>query len=183
MKRMLIALFVMFLMVLPARAQVVPPEATLSGELATPSGIVEKRVEEKADLTQPTVETKSKLEKVLEENPVGPLRWDNFLRYTVTSAVKNGVPVNTVVLILLFPLIVAIVAAARHLVGVRGAGILTPALLSVAFLATGIWAGMALFVIILVVTILGRMAAKRAQTPILTPSFSPAMDRIGGEYF
>ena len=139
-----------------ANAQVVPPEATLSGELATPSGIVERRVEEKTDLTQPTGETKNKLEKVLEENPVGELSARNFLRYGVTKAVKNGVPVNTVVLILLFPLVVAIVAAARHLIGVRGAGILTPALLSVAFLATGVSAGVTLFIIILLVTVVGK---------------------------
>lgn len=133
--------------------------ASISAE-ATPSGIVEKRIEEKADLTQPTSVTKSKLEKLLEENPVGGLSWNNFLRHSVTRAVKNGVPVNTVVLVLLFPLIVAIVAAARHLIGVRGVGILTPALLSVAFLATGVWAGVALFVIILFLTIVARIALK-----------------------
>ncbi|RLG37774.1 MAG: hypothetical protein DRO01_06890, partial [Thermoproteota archaeon] len=118
--------------------------STESAEIATPSSIVEKEIEEKDDLTQPTKEVKSKLEKVLEENPVGELSATNFLRVAVVRAVKNGVPVNTVVLILLFPLIVAIIAAARHLIGVRGIGILTPALLSVAFLATGIWAGVIL---------------------------------------
>lgn len=163
MKRIVLSLLVLFAVVMPVKAEMVSPEATLSGDLsaqvwiATPSGIVEKRVEEKTDLTQPTGETKNKLEKVLEENPVGELSWNNFLRVAVHKAVKNGVPVNTVVLILLFPLVVAIVTAARHLIGVRGAGILTPALLSVAFLATGIWAGMALFLIILLVTVLGKM--------------------------
>lgn len=156
MKKILFAFLLLFIFVLPVKAQLVPPEATVSGEVATPSGIVEKRVEEKTDLTQPTVETKSKLERVLEENPVGELKWYNFLRFAITASVRNGVPINTVVLILLFPLIVAIVTAARHLIGVRGAGILTPALLSVAFLATGIWAGMALFIIILLVTLFGR---------------------------
>lgn len=141
-----------FAWVTPVKAEMVASESGI----ATSSGIVEKKIEEKTDLTQPTNEAKSKLVKVLEENPVGELSWNNFLRFAVTRAVKNGVPVNTVVLILLFPLIVAIVTAARHLIGVRGAGILTPALLSVAFLATGIWAGMALFVIILIVTVLGK---------------------------
>lgn len=155
-RKILFVLFMLFVTVGTVQAQVVPPEASLSGEVATPSGIVEKRVEEKTDLTQPTGEIKNKLEKLLEENPVGELKWYNFLRFSVTAAVKNGVPVNTVALILLFPLIVAIVTAARHLIGVRGVGILTPALLSVAFLATGIWAGIALFVIILLVTVLGR---------------------------
>ena len=155
MKRIVLAFLLLFMVAIPARAEMVSPEATLSGEIATPSGIVEKRVEEKTDLTQPTGETKNKLERVLEENPVGELSWNNFLRYSITHAVKNGVPVNTVVLILLFPLVVAMVTAARHLIGVRGAGILTPALLSVAFLATGIWAGVVLFLIILIVTVLG----------------------------
>ncbi|MFH1244307.1 MAG: 7TM domain-containing protein [bacterium] len=156
MKRILTWFFCFGVLAMPVRAQVMPPEATLSGEVATPAGIVEKAVEPKQDLTQPTVEVKSKLEQVLLDHPVGQLNWKNFLRYGVTRAVKNGVPVNTVVLILLFPLVVAMVAAARHLIGIRGAGILTPALLSVAFLATGIWAGVALFIIILLVTVVAR---------------------------
>lgn len=158
----------------PVKAQLVPPEATSSGDLlsseagqATPSSIVERRVEEKTDLTQPTGEVKNKLEKVLEENPVGKLDWTNFLRYAITQAVKKGVPINTVVLILLFPLVVAMVAAARHLVGMRGAGILTPALLSVAFLATGVWAGVALFIMILLVTVLGRTILKSLKLQYL----------------
>ena len=135
--------------------------ATVSAGLpAGEAGIVEKTVEPKQDLTQPTVEVKNKLEQVLLDSPVGELGWKNFLRYGVTRAVKNGVPVNTVVLILLFPLVVAMVAAARHLIGIRGAGILTPALLSVAFLATGIWAGVGLFAIILLVTVLARNVLK-----------------------
>ena len=162
MRGLFFVIFVLQLSVSSVQAQELASgsvSASISAE-ATPSGIVEKRIEEKADLTQPTSVTKNKLEKLLEENPVGGLSWNNFLRYSVTRAVKNGVPVNTVVLVLLFPLIVAIVAAARHLIGVRGVGILTPALLSVAFLATGVWAGVVLFVIILLVTIVARIALK-----------------------
>lgn len=173
MKRIVLAVFLFLISVTSVRAELVSPEATLSGEIvgqaeqATPSSIVEKVVVEKTDLTQPTGDVKNKLEKVLEENPVGDLTWKNFLRYAVTRAVKNGVPVNTVVLVLLFPLVVAMVAAARHLVGVRGAGILTPALLSVAFLATGVWAGVLLFVVILLVTIAARMSLKALKLQYL----------------
>lgn len=156
MKKMLFLFLMFFVFVQGVKAEVVAPEATLSGEIATPAGIVERKVVENADLTQPTSETKNKLERVLVDNPVGQLSWRNFLRYSITRAVTNGVPVNTVVLILLFPLVVALVTAARHLIGVRGVGILTPALLSVAFLATGVWAGAALFIIILFVTIVGK---------------------------
>jgi hypothetical protein len=156
MKKIFLALVVLVAMVRPVYAQMVPPEATLSGEIATPAGIVEKKIEEKTDLTQPTVEVKSKLRKVIEDNPVGELSYTNFLRYIIERAVKQGVPANTLVLIILFPLAVTMVAASRHLLGIRGTGILSPALLSIAFLATGVWAGVVLFVIILVVTVISR---------------------------
>lgn len=176
MKKILVLIsFLMF--VAPARAQVLPNPSTdlaatesavaTSSSEATPSGIVEKKVEEKPDLTQPTVEVKSKLERVIEENQPGPLSWNNFLQHAVVRAVKNGVPANTVVLILLFPLVVAIVAASRHLIGVRGMGILTPALLSVAFLATGVWAGIALFITILIVATVARMVLRKLKLQYL----------------
>jgi len=174
MRKILFVLFALNIFASPVKAQMVPANvsaqeiATNSSEVATPTAsIVEKRVEEKTDLTQPTVEVKNKLERVLEDNPVGDLSWKNFLRYSVTESVRNGVPVNTVVLILLFPLVVAMVAAARHLIGMRGAGILTPALLSVAFLATGIWAGVFLFAVIVMVTVVARTALKTLKLQYL----------------
>lgn len=178
MKKILVSLVLMLLVVVPVRAQelaveeatesaVATESAALDAASATSSGIVEKQIEEKDDITQPTQEVKNKLEKVLEENPVGDLHWNNFLRAGVVRAVKNGVPVNTVVLILLFPLIVAIVAAARHLIGMRGVGILTPALLSVAFLATGIWAGVGMFLVIIAVATAARILLKRLKLQYL----------------
>lgn len=180
MSRFLVVLVGLWLLAAPVQAQVVPSpipnaalettssaEATNSGEATSSGSIVERSPEPKRDLTQPTQEVKSELERVLEENPVGPLSWNNFLRFAVTEAVKNGLPVNTVVLILLFPLIVAMVAAARHLIGVRGVGILTPALLAVAFLATGVWAGVLLFIIILLVATGARIAIKKLKLQYL----------------
>ncbi len=169
MKKIILGIIVFLAFVNPVHAQLVPSEivATMSSEIATPAGEVVKLTTEKTDITQPTIETKSKLQRVLDANPVGELSWKNFLRYAITQAANNGVPINTIVLILLFPLVVAIVAAARHLIGVRGAGILTPALLSVAFLATGIWAGAALFVIILLVTVVGRTVLKSLKLQYL----------------
>ncbi len=166
----------------PVHAQLMPPEATLSGDVATPAAIVTTPADPKTDITQPTQAGNNKLEKVLTDNPVGPLSWRNFLRYGITQAVQNGVPVNTVVLILLFPLIVAIVAAARHLIGMRGAGILTPALLAVAFLATGIWAGVALFAVILAVTMIGRTLLARLKLQYL-PRVSLLLWIVSGGVF
>jgi len=156
MKQIMLALVIIFLVVMPARAQML---ASDSADIATESAaqiVVEKTPEPKADLTQSTVEVKSKLRKLVDDNPVGELTYTNFLRYTIERVAKNGVPVNTLVLIMLFPLAVSLVVASRHLLGIRGTGILTPALLSVAFLATGVWAGVILFLIILVVTVISR---------------------------
>lgn len=164
MNKIILGIVMCFAFVMPVKAEMV---ASTSSEIASASASIEKAPPEKTDLTQPTDETKNKLQRVLDENPVGELSWKNFLRYAINKAVNNGVPINTVVLILLFPLVVAIVAAARHLIGVRGAGILTPALLSVAFLATGIWAGAALFIVILLVTVLGRTVLKSLKLQYL----------------
>jgi len=153
----------------------VPPDATMSSE------IIESPMP-KVDITQPTVEVKSKLEKVLEENPTGPLTWHNFLRHAVASAVAKDVPVNTVVLILLFPLVVAIVAAARHLIGMRGVGILTPALLSVAFLATGVWSGVILFLVILSVATVARIILKHLKLQYL-PRLALLLWIVSGSVF
>lgn len=178
MNKMLLGLVMLFVFIPQVLAQVVPSEATLSA-------VVETAVETpqpKQDLTQPTSETKDKLEQVLTDNPVGDLSWKNFLRYGITRAVTNGVPVNTVVLILLFPLVVAMVAAARHLIGIRGAGILTPALLSVAFLATGVWAGVVLFLVILIVTIVARTVLKTFKLQYL-PRVSLLLWVVSGGVF
>lgn len=156
MRKILFAIVGLLLVTTPVKAEMLASE---SADIASESAaqiIVEKTPEPKADLTQPTVEVKGKLRKVIDDNPVGELTYTNFLRYTIERAAKNGVPVNTLVLIMLFPLAVTLVAASRHLLGIRGTGILTPALLSVAFLATGIWAGVVLFLIVLFVTVISR---------------------------
>ena len=177
MVKKILVLLVVFLSMLvgPVHAQVVPPDATMSSE------IIESPMP-KVDITQPTVEVKSKLEKVLEENPTGPLTWHNFLRHAVASAVAKDVPVNTVVLILLFPLVVAIVAAARHLIGMRGVGILTPALLSVAFLATGVWSGVILFLVILSVATVARIILKHLKLQYL-PRLALLLWIVSGSVF
>jgi hypothetical protein len=172
MRKIVFAIVVFLAMVAPVRAEL----------LSASDAAMVKRVDTNANLTQPTGEAQNKLEKVLTDNPVGELNWHNFLRFAINRAVNNGVPVNTVVLILLFPLIVALVTAARHLIGIRGAGILTPALLSVAFLATGIWAGVALFVVILFVTVAGRAALTHFKLQYL-PRVSLLLWVVSGAVF
>jgi hypothetical protein len=143
--------------------------ATLSGELATESArtVVERVVEPKSDITEPRAETKSRLERYLDEKAVGPLSWHNFLQHAVRNSIAMGVAPNTIVLVLLFPVVAAIIAAARHLIGLRGFGIFTPAVLSVAFVATGMFVGILLFLVILLVATLSRGLTHRLKLQYL----------------
>lgn len=150
----------------PEEAATSSSEASESAE-ATPSAQVSPSPIPATDLTEPTGDARGQLELLLLDNPTGELKWNNFIRFAMERAVRNGVPVNTVVLVLLFPLVVALVASARHLIGVRGVSILTPALLSVAFLATGIWVGVALFLIILLVATTSRILLRKLKLQYL----------------
>jgi len=87
----------------------------------------------------------------------------NIVRYAIRYAVTQGVPANTIVLILLFPLVATIVVFARHIIGLKSFGIFTPALLSVALLATGLLTGIGLFLFILTVATLVRMLLKKIR--------------------
>jgi hypothetical protein len=166
-------LFVLFIVLQVFAGRVGAQEATTaavatgSAVASESSVVIESEPVVKTDLTQPTEGVKSKLVKLIEEHPAGELSWNNFLRFFMERAVKQGVPANTLVLIILFPLAVTLVAASRHVIGIRGTGILTPALLSVAFLATGIWAGVILFGLTLAVTIISRSLLKNFRLQYL----------------
>src|SRR4030043_1695435 len=116
-----------------------------------------------SDITQPTKETLGPLEKMLEEQVLGSIWPKNPIKYAIRTAVESGVPANTIVLLLLLPVIAAIIAAARHLIGLRGFGIFLPAALSVTFVATGPVVGIGLFLIIIIVSILIRLILRKVN--------------------
>lgn len=136
--------------------------ATGSAVEATTSAVVERI----NDLTQPE-KSKPRLEMLLDSQKVDGWWGTNFLKVAIREAVAKGVPANTVVLLLLFPLVAALVAFSRQVVGVNGFGIFTPAVLSVAFLSTGGVVGLVLLFGILLVATLGRMIVKRIKMPYL----------------
>lgn len=119
------------------------------------------------NITETTVGEGNRLEKMVHERRLAPINAFNFLQYGIRYAVANSVPVNTLVLLLLFPLVVAVIAAARHIIGLRGFGIFTPAVTAVAFLATGLWLGLALFASILIVATLSRLLTHKLKLQYL----------------
>ncbi|NMB56510.1 hypothetical protein GYA19_01055 [Candidatus Beckwithbacteria bacterium] len=142
-------------------------EASESAKLATASALVKKIVEKKADITEPNPVIKGRLEKYLEDNPPGELTVFSFIRHAIINAVSQGVPPNTIVLMLMFPLVAAIVVFSRHIIGLKSFGIFTPALLAVAFLNTGLLTGSLLFLLILAVATIMRMALRKIRIQYL----------------
>lgn len=145
-------------------------EATESVEATVAAGaesVVVPKPRAEADLTEPTGPARGKLEQYLFSKDPGPLSITNFLQHALRRAVSLGVPANTLVLLLLFPLVGAVIAAARHLIGLRGFGLFTTAALSIALLATGITVGVLLFLIIILVASLGRVFIRRLRLQYL----------------
>lgn len=102
-----------------------------------------------------------RLESVLEKNRPGKWNGLNTLRKMETVAVDRGVAANTIVLLMLLPLIATLVSFLHYVVGVSGYGIFMPTMIAVAFLATGILGGVVLFAMILVVSLLSNWLLKR----------------------
>lgn len=124
---------------------------------ATPTEEPTPTIKPEENITQPTEETKGRLERILDEQTVGSLSFTNILQHAIRRAVAQSVPLNTIVLLLLFPVVATLIAAARHLFGLRGFGVFTPAVIAVAFLATGLRLGLTLFAAILLIATIGRM--------------------------
>ncbi len=135
-------------------------EATASPELV---GEVEPTPIPRPDLTQETEEIVGPLEQLLEAQGLGPTWPANPIKYAIRNSVNAGVPVNTIVLLLLLPGVAALIAAARHFIGLRGFGIFLPAALSVVFVATGPLVGIGLFLVIVIVSTSVRMGLRKIK--------------------
>lgn len=103
------------------------------------------------------------LEMLIVREEVGTLSWNNPVKFAIRQAVSAGVPANTIVLLLLLPLVATFIAAARHLIGLRGFGIFLPAALSVVFVATGPILGIGLFVLIVATSTVVRMILRETK--------------------
>lgn len=83
----------------------------------------------------------------------------------VTPVVKSwaGVPENTIVLLLLLPLVATLASLLHYVIGLSGYGIFIPTMMAVALLATGVPGGLALFAVILAITLLSNIFLKKLK--------------------
>src|SRR5258708_10017356 len=102
------------------------------------------------------------LEELLANQVLGPV-WANPVKYSIRAAIAGGVSANTIVLLLLLPVVAAFIAGSRHVIGIRSFGIFLPAALSVVFIAIGPVMGIALFLLIVGVSIFVRVTLRETK--------------------
>lgn len=114
----------------------------------------------------PIGDSRSRVEMALDRGIGGPV-WLSPLKMGIKNAVDRGVSANTIVLLLLFPLTAALVAFSRQVIGLIGFGIFIPALVSVAFMSTGVLAGLVLFLAIIIAAMAARYGINKVKLPYL----------------
>jgi hypothetical protein len=83
------------------------------------------------------------------------------MNFFVDLALANGVPLETLILVLILPIIVTMIAFFRQVMGIKAFGIYTPAIITFAFLATNeIRYGITIFVTVIVVGTITRLLLK-----------------------
>src|SRR3972149_3353874 len=118
--------------------------ATDSSELATPSAEQKKELEKikEEDLTKPEEEKAKKEFLVLfSKRQINEPGLTDFMGFFVQYAVKNGVPGNTIILILLLPFLATLVVFVRNILGFPTLEMLVPIALAITLVATGPEAG------------------------------------------
>jgi hypothetical protein len=147
-------------------------ESSPAGEVATaeatgtPSADQQKQDSEiakikKQDVTQPEQGAeRSEILQLFAKRPVTKLTLSNFFEYTVQYAVSSGVPANTILLVLLLPMLATMVAFVRHVVGLPTLGLYVPIALSITFVATGVTAGLVLLIAIILASTLAKTLLK-----------------------
>ena len=73
----------------------------------------------------------------------------NFISYLVNFMITQGIPSNTIVLLLMLPVIATIIAFLKQVVGITTFGLYTPSIITLSFLALGLKFGLAILFIIL----------------------------------
>lgn len=140
-------------------------QASESAESTSSAVVVEiaQTPQPRVNITQPSEEAIGPLEELLNGQKIELVFPFNIIKSAIRNSVEAGVPPNTIVLLLLLPLVIAVIAAARHVVGLRGFGIFLPAALAIVFVATGPIIGIILFMIIVLISTYARVILRKTK--------------------
>jgi len=75
--------------------------------------------------------------------------------------IEGGVPKDTIIVLLMFPIIASFIVAARQIVGIKAFGIYAPLIITFTFLEVNIKYGFAIFIMALLVASLTRFVLKK----------------------
>lgn len=138
------------------------PEPSVS-PVATVSATIEPTELPRVDITQKTEEVVGPLENLIKNQSFDNVWPFNPIKYSIKNAVSAGVPANTIVLLLLLPIVATVIAATRTIIGIRGFGIFLPAALSITFVAIGPVLGILLFVAIVIISTTIRLITRKLK--------------------
>ena len=93
----------------------------------------------------------------------GKIRPWNFMSYFVNVLIQNGIPDNTIALLLLLPVIATVVAFMRQVIGVTTFGIYTPSIMTLSFLVIGLYAGLLTLAIAIVIGLLSKPLLRQVR--------------------
>lgn len=149
----------------PVYAQESVRQATSSAKEATASANANKNNQDNAnsDVTRVENTQKKEFEKLFSKREARHPTITNFVAYSIQYAVRKGVPPNTIVLIMLVPLLATIVLFFRHVVGVPSLAMILPIALSITLLATGLTAGLILLATIILASMISRFILKKIR--------------------
>ena len=144
----------------------IPPDSTSAAQISTPSAAEQVKLDQikKEDITKPEEgPVKQEVLNLFQQRPADHLTYLNFIAYFIQYSVKSGVPANTVILILLLPLLASMVAFFRHVIGLPSLGMIVPVALSITLVATGLTAGVILLATIILASFVSRIILKRIR--------------------
>lgn len=159
----------LFLLSLTVAILWIIPTSVLAQKTASPSAspvTIESPVPTEVariDITQKSKEVTGPLENLIKSQEVENVWPLNPIKFAIRNAVDSGVPANTIVLLLLLPIVATVIAATRQIIGIRGFGIFLPAALSITFVAIGPILGILLFVSIVVISTLVRFVTRKLK--------------------
>lgn len=175
MKRGILGIFLallFFIFATPTHAQgiqietpIAEAEATSSAENATPSATTRPPIRiSQEDLTRPeALQARNEFLTLFNQRPINEPDFTNFMGFTVQYAVRSDVPANTIILILLLPVLATLVVFFRQIIGIPTLEMLVPIALSITLVATGLGVGAILLITILFASIVSRFILKRIR--------------------
>ncbi|MBI4033214.1 MAG: hypothetical protein HY377_01745 [Candidatus Blackburnbacteria bacterium] len=142
---------------MPGVAWAVSPEP-----VEGPAAELTIQVEPRDEIIQRPSQRLSELEELLSAQDPGSV-FLNPIKHAIRNARGAGVSLETIVLLILLPALASFIAAARHLIGLRGFGIFLPVALSIVFVAIGPVLGLGLFLLIVAASTLLRLFLRKLR--------------------